>query len=115
VSGSDTQVVLKTLFLSSPTLSHPIVIDLTQGPEALANLKKNPGERVSLSSSGVRSDRSDHQGGYRVLCRNNLRVRCLDGAVSTGGKELGLTAQRRGRDRLWLEVHPGGQAIRHQR
>ncbi|KAK8854709.1 hypothetical protein IAR55_003448 [Kwoniella newhampshirensis] len=40
-SGLPKKVVLKTLFLSSPTLSKEISIDLTQSPEALAKLKKD--------------------------------------------------------------------------
>jgi len=38
------QVILKTLFLSSPTLTSPISIDLSQAPDQLAKLKKEPGE-----------------------------------------------------------------------
>jgi len=34
--------VLKTLFLSSPTLSKPVSIDLSQSPGELAKLKKEP-------------------------------------------------------------------------
>lgn len=37
------QVVLKSLFLSSPTLPSQITIDLTQSKDALAKLKKDPG------------------------------------------------------------------------
>ncbi|WWD19146.1 hypothetical protein CI109_103604 [Kwoniella shandongensis] len=41
-SGAPKKVILKTLFLSSDTLSKEISIDLTQSPEALAKLKKEP-------------------------------------------------------------------------
>ncbi|KAK1927243.1 immunoglobulin E-set [Papiliotrema laurentii] len=41
-SGGAKKVVLRTLFLSSPTLAKPIVIDLTQPPVELAKLKKEP-------------------------------------------------------------------------
>ncbi|KIR33309.1 rho GDP-dissociation inhibitor [Cryptococcus deuterogattii MMRL2647] len=40
--GGEKRVVLKSLFLSSPTLSNPITIDLTQPKDALAKLKKDP-------------------------------------------------------------------------
>ena len=39
---ADVQVVMKTLFLSSPTLKDRIVIDLKQTPAQLAETKKNP-------------------------------------------------------------------------
>ncbi|KAK4688816.1 Rho GDP-dissociation inhibitor, partial [Tremellales sp. Uapishka_1] len=38
--GGSKKVVLKTLFLSSPTLDNPISVDLTQSPAELARLKK---------------------------------------------------------------------------
>ncbi|WVQ80055.1 hypothetical protein IAT38_002156 [Cryptococcus sp. DSM 104549] len=41
-SGGAKKAVLKTLLLSSPTLTKPITIDLTQSPEQLAALKKDP-------------------------------------------------------------------------
>jgi len=44
---ADIQVVMKTLFLSSPTLKDRIVIDLKQTPAQLAETKKNP----SMSAS----------------------------------------------------------------
>ncbi|WVO21526.1 uncharacterized protein IAS62_002835 [Cryptococcus decagattii] len=44
--GGEKRVVLKSLFLSSPTLPNPITIDLTQPKDALAKLKKDPGRRV---------------------------------------------------------------------
>ncbi|WVF67431.1 hypothetical protein IAT40_002187 [Kwoniella sp. CBS 6097] len=40
--GGSKKVVLKTLFLQSPTLPKQITIDLTQGPAELAKLKKEP-------------------------------------------------------------------------
>lgn len=48
---ADTQVVLQTLFLSSPTLPTPINIDLTQSADALAKLKKEPSEPGSILSA----------------------------------------------------------------
>ncbi|OCF38541.1 rho GDP-dissociation inhibitor [Kwoniella heveanensis CBS 569] len=41
-SGGSKKVVLKTLFLQSPTLPKQITIDLTQSPAELAKLKKEP-------------------------------------------------------------------------
>ncbi|WWC71502.1 uncharacterized protein I206_105460 [Kwoniella pini CBS 10737] len=41
-AGGSKKVILKTLFLSSPTLSKDITIDLTQSPTELAKLKKEP-------------------------------------------------------------------------
>ncbi|KAE8541777.1 hypothetical protein D1P53_001950 [Cryptococcus gattii VGV] len=41
-NGGEKRVVLKSLFLSSPTLPNPITIDLTQPKDALAKLKKDP-------------------------------------------------------------------------
>nr|XP_018261551.1 rho GDP-dissociation inhibitor [Kwoniella dejecticola CBS 10117]OBR83709.1 rho GDP-dissociation inhibitor [Kwoniella dejecticola CBS 10117] len=41
-AGGSKKVILKTLFLSSPTLSKDIVIDLTQPAADLAKLKKEP-------------------------------------------------------------------------
>ncbi|XAO26132.1 hypothetical protein I312_104966 [Cryptococcus bacillisporus CA1280] len=46
--GGEKRVVLKSLFLSSPTLPNPITIDLTQPKDALAKLKKDPGGRRVL-------------------------------------------------------------------
>ncbi|OXB35953.1 rho GDP-dissociation inhibitor [Cryptococcus neoformans] len=40
--GGEKRVVLKSLFLSSPTLPNQITIDLTQSRDALAKLKKDP-------------------------------------------------------------------------
>ncbi|GMK53705.1 hypothetical protein CspeluHIS016_0102910 [Cutaneotrichosporon spelunceum] len=40
--GGQKRIVPKTLFLTSPTRSQDIVIDLTQAPEVLAKLKKEP-------------------------------------------------------------------------
>jgi Rho GDP-dissociation inhibitor len=42
IDEADIQVVMKTLFLSSPTLKDRIVIDLKQSPAQLAETKKNP-------------------------------------------------------------------------
>nr|ODN91679.1 rho GDP-dissociation inhibitor [Cryptococcus depauperatus CBS 7855] len=39
-SGGEKKAVLKMLFLSSPTLNHPIAINLEQSKEELAKLKK---------------------------------------------------------------------------
>lgn len=36
------QVIPQTLYLESPTLNKPLVLDLTQGPAELARLKKEP-------------------------------------------------------------------------
>ncbi|AAW44709.2 Rho GDP-dissociation inhibitor 1, putative [Cryptococcus deneoformans JEC21] len=41
-AGGEKRVVLKSLFLSSPTLPSEITIDLTQSKDALAKLKKDP-------------------------------------------------------------------------
>ncbi|WVQ95018.1 hypothetical protein IAU59_002110 [Kwoniella sp. CBS 9459] len=41
-SGGSKKVILKTLFLQSPTLPKQITIDLTQSPAELAKLKKEP-------------------------------------------------------------------------
>lgn len=41
--GGAKRIVPKTLFLTSPTRSQDIIIDLTQSKEALAKLKKEPG------------------------------------------------------------------------
>ncbi|WVQ71940.1 hypothetical protein IAR50_001482 [Cryptococcus sp. DSM 104548] len=41
-SGGEKKAILKTLFLTSPTLHHPISIDLTQSKDQLAQLKKDP-------------------------------------------------------------------------
>ncbi|KAK6910731.1 hypothetical protein I203_104763 [Kwoniella mangroviensis CBS 8507] len=45
-AGGNKKVVLKTLFLSSPTLSKDISIDLTQPAADLAKLKKEPWCRI---------------------------------------------------------------------
>ncbi|BEI91007.1 uncharacterized protein CcaverHIS019_0310770 [Cutaneotrichosporon cavernicola] len=40
--GGQKRIVPKTIFLTSPTRSQDIIIDLTQSPDALAKLKKEP-------------------------------------------------------------------------
>ncbi|ODO10990.1 hypothetical protein I350_01590 [Cryptococcus amylolentus CBS 6273] len=41
-AGGEKKAILKSLFLTSPTLHHPISIDLTQSKDQLAQLKKEP-------------------------------------------------------------------------
>ncbi|TYJ58068.1 hypothetical protein B9479_001163 [Cryptococcus floricola] len=41
-AGGEKKAILKTLFLTSPTLHHPISIDLSQSKDQLAQLKKEP-------------------------------------------------------------------------
>jgi hypothetical protein len=38
------QVIPLTLFLESATLSKPLILDLTKGPEEFARIKKEGGE-----------------------------------------------------------------------
>ena len=69
------QVILKTLFLSSPDLAQPIVVDLTQAPAELQKLKNIPGESRTrwLRSSAYFC--SHHQRSHRVFGRHYLCVR----------------------------------------
>lgn len=43
VGGGSKKIIPKTLFLTSPTRSGDLVIDLTKSKEDLASYKKNPG------------------------------------------------------------------------
>ncbi|UOH82943.1 hypothetical protein LQV05_005656 [Cryptococcus neoformans] len=52
--GGEKRVVLKSLFLSSPTLPNQITIDLTQSRDALAKLKKDPGGIENEIISGLK-------------------------------------------------------------